>query len=111
MLTFILLRNKCRQIKPKNMTSLCEVLRSIQLGYGVFMDTSSTYPWGTQRAINRLNSSFLFSIYLSIELSSKSSGVLVGKWVTLEILFGSKEMEDKESASELVIFPIFGKRK
>lgn len=93
------------------MTSLCEVLRSTRLGYGVFMETRSTHPWGTQRAINILNSSFLFSIYLSVELSSKSPGVLVGKWVTLEILFGSKEMEDKGFASELVVFPIFGKRK
>ena len=32
---------------------------------------------------------------MSKELRSKSPGDLAGKWVTLEILFGGKEMKDK----------------
>ena len=57
-------------------------------------------------AMNIPNTSFLFSIYLSIELSSKSPGVLAGKWVTLVILLGSKKMKDTGFASELVIYQL-----
>lgn len=40
MLTFILLRNKCKQVKWKNMTDLCEGLRSIGLCHVMSMETT-----------------------------------------------------------------------
>lgn len=50
---------------------------------------------------------FLIFSYLSIELSSKNPGVLESKWVTLKILFGSKEMKDKGFASKFLLNLLF----